>query len=122
MVRRASAVLMLGGLLFVSSPLPVLAATTTSANATNAANTLKVSPVRSDLSVTAGTSGTVKTVVSNLTSAPISIHPIENDFVAGDENGTPSIILDENSYAPTHSLKRFMVPMQDVSIPAKGKK
>jgi hypothetical protein len=41
-----------------------------------------------------------------------------NDFVAGDEKGNPALIVDENSYAPTHSLKRFMVPLSNVMIPA----
>lgn len=83
------------------------------------ANTLKVTPVRSDIQVTQGTAKTVKVVVTNLTNAPISVHPIENDFIAGDERGTPALILDENQYAPTHSLKRFMTPLQDITIPAK---
>lgn len=45
---------------------------------------------------------------------------IENDFVAGDEKGTPSLVLDDNSYAPSHSLKRFMVPVTNVTVPANG--
>jgi len=88
------------------------------ATATNNTNTLKVSPVRTSITVQPGTTGIVKTYVTNLTKSPVIIHPIENDFVAGDENGTPSIILDENSYAPTHSLKRFMTPLQNVTINA----
>lgn len=82
----------------------------------NNANTLKVSPVRSDVVVQPGSSTIVQTTVINLTNAPIALHPIENDFVAGDEKGTPSIVLDENSYAPTHSLKRFMVPLQNIVV------
>jgi TRAP-type C4-dicarboxylate transport system permease small subunit len=85
---------------------------------TNTANTLKVSPVRSDVEIAAGTSKTVQTVVTNLTKAPITVHPIENDFVSGDESGTPALILDENKFAPTHSLKRFMTPLTDVTVPA----
>lgn len=85
---------------------------------TNAANTLKVSPVRTDIEIQAGTSKTVQTTVTNLTKAPITVRPIENDFVAGDESGTPALILDEGKFAPTHSLKRFMAPLSDVTIPA----
>lgn len=84
------------------------------------ANTLKVSPVRSDIQIAAGKSGTVEIEVTNLTNAEVMVRPIENDFVQGDESGTPSIILDANEYAPTHSLKRFMSPLADVTIPAKG--
>src|SRR4051812_15782850 len=72
------------------------------------ANTLKVSPVRTDVIVKPGTSSEVPITVTNLTSSDVLVAPIENDFVQGDENGTPSIILDASQYAPTHSLKRFL--------------
>lgn len=92
---------------------------TFAATQTNQANTLKVSPVRSDIQIEPGESKTVQTTVSNLTNAPITISPIENDFVAGPkEDGAPALILDSNQYAPTHSLKRFMVPLSNVTIPA----
>jgi hypothetical protein len=88
----------------------------------NAANTLKVSPVRTDISIPAGETKSVEVIVTNLTSQPLTVRPIENDFVAGDERGTPSLILDENQYAPTHSLKRFMTPLTNVTIPANESK
>ncbi|MBH1956910.1 DUF916 domain-containing protein [Candidatus Saccharibacteria bacterium] len=84
---------------------------------TNTANTLKVSPVRTDVTIQAGETKKVQTVVTNLTKSPITVRPVENDFVSADENGTPGLILDENKYAPTHSLKRFMTPLADVTIP-----
>jgi hypothetical protein len=87
--------------------------------ATNTANVLKVSPVRSDVEVQAGTKKIVQVTVTNPTDAPISVRPVENDFVAGDERGTPALILDETKYAPTHSLKRFMSPLANVTVPAK---
>jgi hypothetical protein len=120
--------LKLRGLLTVLASVAVLAlgqvgnyasaATTakTTNNATNNANSLKISPLRTDITVTAGQTGTVKVRITNLTSAPIILKAIENDFVAGDEKGTPALILDENSYAPSHSLKRFMVPVSTVTI------
>lgn len=58
----------------------------------------------------------VKVNVTNITSKPIVLQALENDFVAGDENGSPALILNPNSYAPSHSLKRFMVPIPDVAI------
>lgn len=81
-------------------------------------NTLKISPLRSDISLAPGTSGKVSTYITNLTSTAVQLKPIENDFVAGDEKGTPALILDENSYAPSHSLKRFMVPLQNITVAA----
>lgn len=85
-----------------------------------AANTLKVSPVRTDVEIKAGASGEVPITVTNLTSQDVLVTAIENDFIQGDENGTPSIILDANEYAPTHSLKRFMQPLGNVKVPANG--
>jgi hypothetical protein len=87
------------------------------ATTNNSTNVLKVSPVRSDVQIPAGSSKTVQITVSNVTSSPITVTGIENDFISGDENGTPSLILDANTYAPTHSLKRFMTPIKDVTIP-----
>lgn len=98
-------------------------AATTNNNATNnAANTLKVSPVRTDIEIPAGTSKKVDTYVSNLTDTPITVRPVSNDFIAGDERGTPALILDADKYAPTHSLKRFMGPLVDTTIPPKQTK
>lgn len=88
----------------------------------NAANTLKVTPVRSDIQILPGQSKSVEVVVTNLTPDPITVRPIENDFTAGDERGTPALILDADKYAPTHSLKRFMSPLLDVTIPGNESK
>ncbi len=87
---------------------------------TSTANTLKVSPVRSDVTIKAGEAGEVPITITNLTGSDVLVAPIENDFVQGDENGTPSIILDADEYAPTHSLKRFMTPLKNVTVPANG--
>lgn len=86
----------------------------------SAANTLKITPVRSDIEIKPGASQTVEIVVTNLTDKDIRVKPTENDFIAGDEKGTPALILDADKYAPTHSLKRFMTPLADITIPAKG--
>lgn len=82
-------------------------------------NVLKASPVRSDIQIAPGTSKKVQMTISNLTDAPVVVRPVENDFISADESGTPALILDANTYAPTHSLKRFLAPLSDVTIPAK---
>ncbi len=105
---------------YVSAATSTKATTPAPAAIQNSTNTLKISPVRSDITIAPGNSAKVTVTVSNVTNTAVSLKPIENDFVAGDEKGTPSIILDENSYAPTHSLKRFMVPLKDVTVPANG--
>lgn len=102
-------VLALAGALFATHAQPVAAEN-------GSADALRVSPVRSDVSVKPGESTTVKLQVTNLTEHSIRLNPVENDFVAGDEKGTPSLILDENETAPTHSLKQFMKPLSAVSL------
>lgn len=86
------------------------------------ANVLKVSPVRTDIEVRPGSRKVVQVTISNLSDAPVRVTPVANDFIAGDERGTPALILDETQSAPTHSLKRFMSPLSAVTIPAKGSK
>lgn len=88
----------------------------------NSPNTLKISPVRSDISIAAGASDKVDVTITNLTKSPVTLQLVENDFIAGDERGTPALILDVDKYAPTHSLKRFMKPMQNVTIPGNESK
>ena len=103
------------------SPALATAATTKSTstnNVKNTANSLQVSPVRSDVTIAQGKSGKVPVYITNLTDNTVVLKAIENDFIAGDEKGTPSIILDENKYAPTHSLKRFMLPLPNVTLAA----
>lgn len=84
------------------------------------ANTLKVTPVRTDIAVDPGQSKTVKVTVSNPTDAEVTVRPVQNDFIAGDEKGAPALILNENEYAEKHSLKRFMKPLKNITIPANG--
>ena len=91
-----------------------------SAQSSATANTLKVSPVRTDVEIKKGTSADVPITITNLSGSAVTVATIENDFVQGDENGTPSIILDVDEFAPTHSLKRFMTPLGNVKVPANG--
>jgi len=64
----------------------------------------------------------VPVTITNITGGDITVSPIENDFIAADESGNPSLILDADKFAPTHSLKRFMTPLADVMIPARESK
>lgn len=83
---------------------------------TATANTLKISPLRTDASANPGEAKTVKVIITNVQDKEVSVRVIENDFVAGDEEGTPAIILDETEYAPSHSLKRFMLPVDNITL------
>lgn len=80
-------------------------------------NGLKVSPVRSDLVISDGTTQTVVVSVSNVTSG-VSAYEVQiNDFTAStDESGQPQILLDSTKYAPSHSLKRLVGPVPNVTL------
>lgn len=80
-------------------------------------DSLKISPLRSDITIKPGESQKVTVYVQNLNPVPITLKPINNDFIAGNkEDGTPDIILNENEFAPTHSLKRFMDPLPNITV------
>lgn len=89
------------------------------AQAANAGSGMRVSPVRSDLTIDAGNAGSVDVTVKNVTSAGVTYEAIINDFIAGDnEYGQPALILDADKYAPSHSLKRYIAPVPNLTIPA----
>ena len=82
-------------------------------------NGLRVSPVRTDLIINPGETKIVNINVTNVTSAPGTFQTVVNDFVADpNESGNPSIIFDPNSYAPSHSLKRFVGPVTKFTLAA----
>jgi hypothetical protein len=84
----------------------------------SSADVIKVSPLRSDITIAPGASQNVPITISNPTSSAIEITPVENDFTSADEEGNPALILNANTFAPTHSLKRFMAPLSPITIPA----
>ncbi len=80
-------------------------------------NGLKVSPVRSDLTIPDGTTQTVVVTVTNVTSGVSAYQVQVNDFTASsDESGQPQILLDATKYAPSHSLKRLVGPVPNVVL------
>ena len=110
--RLSISTLVLSLLMLVSSAAPVSAAT-----ATPGGNGLRVSPVRTDLTIKPGTSQNLTINVTNVTSAPASFQTIVNDFIANpNETGAPAIILNPNEFASNHSLKKFVGPVSDFSL------
>ena len=72
-------------------------------------NGLRISPVRTDITVAPGKKQVVNITITNVTTAPATLQTIVNDFIANpNETGNPAIILDPKAYAPSHSLKRFV--------------
>jgi hypothetical protein len=80
-------------------------------------NALKVSPVRLALEGDPGTTKVIEVSIKNLTGVTATLRPTINDFTAsGDESGRPNIILDDNVFAPSHSLKRMAKVQGDITL------
>jgi len=96
----------------------VHAATAQSVNAPSggAGNSLKITPVRSDATIERGQTKNVDVFIENVSNQTVTLRAILNDFVAGGENGEANLVLDEDEYAPTHSLKRFLQPIGNVTL------
>ncbi|MEO6513789.1 MAG: DUF916 domain-containing protein [Candidatus Saccharimonadales bacterium] len=112
MIRRRFSALLAGVALILTiaiSPAAQVTAATTPAASTVGGNGMKVSPVRTDITINPGQTNTVTVNVQNVTSVPAELQVLVNDFVADkSESGQPAIILDASKYAPSHSLKRFI--------------
>ncbi|MDL2363473.1 MAG: DUF916 domain-containing protein [Patescibacteria group bacterium] len=80
-------------------------------------NGLRVSPVRKDVTIEPGKSEVITVSVTNVTSQAATLQTIVNDFTANpNESGNPAIILDPKQFAPSHSLKRFVGPIANVTL------
>ena len=118
MNRRRNVITSLTGmvvafLVLIGATMPVFAADSVG----GAGNGLRVSPVHSDLTIQPGSSTTVDVYVTNVTSQTTTFQVFINDFVAsGDETGNPALILDEGKSAPTHSLRKFVPALSNVTL------
>ena len=78
---------------------------------------IEVSPVRQDITINPGQSQTINIKVINVTANTEVLQGIVNDFVASsNETGQPSILVGANVYAPSHSLKRFISPLPNITL------
>jgi len=118
MIIVLGSVITLGGMPLASIAHAGAAATTS----TVGGNALRVSPVRTSLTITPGTTQTVDVFIQNLTTAPANLMGVVNDFTAGNnENGQPNILLNGQE-APTHSLKQFVAPIDNFTLAAGAQK
>jgi len=110
---RRGTVLSVGSLLIAAAALVFTLQTAHAAGG----NGLRVSPVRSDITVSPGTTQTVNITVTNVTADASDLQTIVNDFTASpDESGNPAIILNPAQYASSHSLKRFIGPVSHFTL------
>jgi hypothetical protein len=110
------------GLFFIAACSAILIGLTGGAGALTASNgagnALKISPVRTDLTIKPGEKQTVDVFIQNMSASPARLHPIINDFTVRPDNetGQPDIILDETQTAPAHSLKQFVGKLDDITL------
>ncbi len=105
-------------LLLFAVVVPAIAASA----APGAGNGLKVSPVTTNITVEPGKQQNITVYVQNVTSATATFQVLINDFTAsGDESGTPALLLN-NQYAPSHSLKRYVLPIDPITLKAGERK
>ncbi len=101
-----------GLILAIIGFIPASAATTSGSG-----NGLTISPLSTNIVISAGQSQTTPIYIQNVTSSQATIQVDINDFTAGSsENGHPSLILNPNQYAPSHSLKRYITPISDITL------
>lgn len=90
---------------------------------TTGGNGMRVSPLRVDLTIAPGNSKIAEIFIENITNSPAKLRGIANDFVASnDESGIPQVLFDENASAPTRGLKKYVEPIQDITLGPKERR
>jgi hypothetical protein len=84
---------------------------------------MRVSPLRLDLTIEPGKNFVTDIYVENITDSPAALRGMANDFIASsDESGIPRVLFDEGSYAPSHSLRRYIEPIPNFTLAPKERK
>ena len=107
-----------GAVLLLSATMPAMAAT----SATSSGNGLRVSPLRTPVTVNTGTSQTVSIMVQDVSPGPMTVQAVVNDFEpSNDESGSPQLLLN-NQPAPSHSLKKLTGSIPNFTLQANEEK
>lgn len=115
--RGISALLLIVSTILILSPLSYAA--TPAAGSGDSGNGYRISPVRTDLVISAGSSKTVRVYIKNVSSGQENLKVLINDFRADSETGAPALYLG-NETAPHTSLKQYIAPPTDTTILAPG--
>jgi len=87
------------------------------AQANQAGNGFRISPVRSEYTIDKGASETMVITLENPTAGPISAKAVTNNFIASDkEDGEPRLILDDSAQQPANNFKSLIGPLPDVTL------
>lgn len=108
MARQAFGLAAIAGWLVIGSSATALA---------EGGNGLRVSPVRSDVTIKPGQTQTISVTATNITTTEANLQAIINDFTANsNESGQPALLLTPNQFASSHSLKRFVKPIPSFTL------
>ncbi len=93
----------------------VLSAHTATAQTTNGASGLSISPTNTSLTIKPGQASSIPITLKNVTSGPITAKAFVNDFTSDNVDGNPQLILNTTQKSP-NSIRDFLVGLQDVEL------
>ena len=107
--------LMFTGLLFglVVSSLPSQAVFAANQNAGQA---LEIAPPVLNLKADPGDVITTKIILRDVSTSPLVVRNQINDFVAGGEDGTPKLLLEDTGETSPYSLKNWIQPLPEFTL------
>jgi hypothetical protein len=89
-------------------------ATPDGSNATGQA--LEIAPPVVNLSANPGETVTAQISLRDIANGPLIVTSQINDFVAGGEDGTPKILLDEDTEPNPYSLREWIAPLSQLTL------
>lgn len=81
---------------------------------------LSISPLKHEFTIEAGSEKTENVLVTNQTDGPITLYTSKEDFVAGDDTGTPTFIKPKDQTDDTYSLSNWIKLENENLTLAKG--
>lgn len=106
--RGISLALVVVSTIMTLSPLSY-AATDSAKGTVDSGTGYRISPVRTDLEITAGSSKMVRVYIKNVSENKEDLKVYINDFRSDNEDGSPALYLN-NERAPRSSLKQYIAP------------
>ena len=81
---------------------------------------LSISPLKHEFTIEAGTEKSATILVTNNTDSPVTLYTSKEDFVAGDDTGTPTFIKPKDQVSENFSLSNWMkIENENITL-AKG--
>jgi hypothetical protein len=110
----STAVVILTWSAYIASAAPAAKAPTATGNA--AGQALEIAPPVVELKVNPGQTVTAQISLRGVSKDKLLVTSQINDFVAAGEDGTPKILLDSNTEPDPYSLKKWIAPLQQLTL------